>query len=580
VNAIAKFWQLAVRFPRSLAAAWLLITLEALMAGATVLVMAPLADLLLERPESQWLGITRKIRSLIEYMGVSFTLTSVTMLMWVSMLMGSVTSVYLRNSTTKIKLKLVRHFIKEAYESMFAASWEFFPRVKKGGLINTFMREINKVGTAFQTMATMLSGIVKISATVATPLWIEPVLVAVCVAGIAIVLIPFLLFGRMSYGIGQQNLSSSKKYSSFVRESLDGAKEVLAYGRARDTTNAVLSKYDDYAATTVKSEYLRMMLSQMYEPVGLLVIIAMLHIAQKQNIAVAGLSVVLWGMLRVIPLFKQLILQKHQMNNLLPSYDNLLKLLERARQHRDDTGNLPFEGLNDEIQVRDVTYTYGREQIVLDRASLSIRKGEVVAIMGDSGSGKSTLVDIIIGLLVPGQGEVRIDGVPLREYDQSTWRQRIGLVTQKPNLFDRSIRENLLWSTPEATEEEVWEACRLAGAEVFIRELPRQLDTKIGDNAVRLSGGQAQRLALARALVRKPELLILDEATNALDLATERDIVNRVYALRGKMTILVVTHRPSTSRNADAIYVLDRGRILKERAPGTVIAVDNPGRRV
>jgi ABC-type multidrug transport system fused ATPase/permease subunit len=566
--AIRKFWGLAASMPRALAVSVTLIAMDALFIGFSVMFMAPLADLLLERPESQWIAITRKTRDAIEFLGLDFTLLSVAGLMWLSMLLASISSIFVRITTARIKQQVIRRQLSESYQAMEDVSWEFFVHLRKGRVINTFMREINKIGTAFHSAALLVANFVRIGATIAVPLWVEPVLVAVCVAGTVVALFPFLLLGRFNYAAGKHNVETSRKYSSLIKESLDGAKDVLAYGRQRHTREAVLAQYDKYAVSAVRSDYINYLASQLYEPVGLLVIVVMLYVSRRYGVVVTELSVVLWGMLRTVPLLKQLLQYKHTLDNLLPSYEQIQKLLRNAERYRCANGARRFEGLKEEIAVRNLTYAYGGNRPSLEDVSLVIRKGQVAAIVGESGSGKSTLLDIIVGLLTPGGGEVLVDGVPLQEYERGTWRERIGLVVQKPVLFDLTIRENLVWSNPEASEDDLWEACRLAGADGFVRELPRQLDTEVGENGIKISGGQAQRLALARALVRRPDLLILDEATSALDLETERDIIDRVYALRARMTVLVVTHRPSTIRDADVVYVLERGRVVEQRVGG------------
>ncbi|MDP9439524.1 MAG: ATP-binding cassette domain-containing protein, partial [Actinomycetota bacterium] len=194
---------------------------------------------------------------------------------------------------------------------------------------------------------------------------------------------------------------------------------------------------------------------------------------------------------------------------------------------------------------------------------LAIRAGETTAIVGPSGAGKSTVADVVRGLVVPVRGRVLVDGTPLRAGMMRSWRGQIGYVAQDTFLFHDTVRANLLWARPDADDEEIRAALRSAAAEEFVRELPDGMDTILGDRGVRLSGGERQRLALARALLRQPQLLILDEATNALDSENEKRIQKSIEQLHGRMTILTITHRISTIRNADVIHVLERGRLVE-----------------
>ena len=188
----------------------------------------------------------------------------------------------------------------------------------------------------------------------------------------------------------------------------------------------------------------------------------------------------------------------------------------------------------------------------------------MVAVVGKSGAGKSTLIDMVMGFNPPSKGEIKIDDSVLSEFDIVSLRQRIGYVPQESILFNLSIRDNMLWANEKADESDIWEACKLANADQFIEGFPNSLDTIVGDRGVRLSGGQAQRIALARAILRKPDLLILDEATSALDSEAERSIQTAIEKIAKKTTILAVAHRLSTVARADYIYLLEEGSVAEE----------------
>lgn len=194
-----------------------------------------------------------------------------------------------------------------------------------------------------------------------------------------------------------------------------------------------------------------------------------------------------------------------------------------------------------------------------------------VALVGRSGGGKTTLLDIMSGVLTPDDGEALINGTPLSEYDLNSYRQRIGVVPQESTFFHDTIEANLRIAKPGATETELWDVLVAAHADEFVQERPEGLAAIVGDQGLRLSGGQRQRLALARALLRNPDILLLDEPTSAMDVQTELAIRETLRRLRGQVTIVLVTHRQEMAGDADVIYTVSEGIVKPlERVPGHV----------
>jgi subfamily B ATP-binding cassette protein MsbA len=195
----------------------------------------------------------------------------------------------------------------------------------------------------------------------------------------------------------------------------------------------------------------------------------------------------------------------------------------------------------------------------------------MTAVVGGSGAGKSTLLYLLARLYDPTAGEIRVDGVPLPELDLAAWRSRLAFAGQDLELMGDTVRANIAFGRSGATLDEIVAAARQGDAHGFISELPQGYDTRIGERGLRLSAGQRQRIGLARALVRKPEILILDEATNALDSLSERVIQHALEQLAGNLTMIVVAHRLSTIRLANHVIVLDEGRLVEQGPPDTLL---------
>ncbi len=227
-----------------------------------------------------------------------------------------------------------------------------------------------------------------------------------------------------------------------------------------------------------------------------------------------------------------------------------------------DEGKLTLPPISQQLNFSNVSFSYeGANEPSLDRVNLTVRVGEVVALVGASGSGKTTLVNLVPRFYRPSEGQVTIDGMDIRLVDRSSLRRQIGIVSQETVLFDDLIRNNIAYGRPDATEEQIIEAARAAYAWEFIERLPHGLDTFVGENGLKLSGGQRQRLAIARAILRDPPILILDEATSALDSESEKLVQQALANLMKGRTTLVIAHRLSTVQHADRLVVMQRGHI-------------------
>lgn len=248
----------------------------------------------------------------------------------------------------------------------------------------------------------------------------------------------------------------------------------------------------------------------------------------------------------------------------LAALGRVFELLDAVPEDIDDTGKISVERIRGSIEFQDVSFSYDGKTPVLKNISFRVESGQSVAIVGPSGSGKSTLISLILQLYKPSSGRILIDGRDVRDLQLRTLRERIGIVSQDVLLLDDTIYNNICYGCPQATDEQVRAAARMACAEDFILALPDGYMTKVGERGVKLSAGERQRISIARVLIKNPDLLILDEPTAALDPITERAIKQTLQLFVSAKTVFIIAHRLSTVISASKILVLNGGRIIQE----------------
>jgi subfamily B ATP-binding cassette protein MsbA len=254
----------------------------------------------------------------------------------------------------------------------------------------------------------------------------------------------------------------------------------------------------------------------------------------------------------------------------LAAANRILPIIDIKNKINSNEKGLPLQVSNGNIEFKNISFKYESyndvtsKNNVLKNINLKVQSGKMTSLVGHSGAGKSTILNLIPRFYDPSSGKIYIDGQPIHEVKLSTLRKNISLVSQDTTLFDDTIRNNILYANLDATEEEVHEAAKLSFASEFIDKLPEKFNTIIGENGVRLSGGEKQRLSIARAMLKKSQIILLDEATSSLDAEIEDKIQEAINFLTKNRTTVVIAHRLSTILNSDKIYVIDNGSVIAE----------------
>jgi ABC-type multidrug transport system fused ATPase/permease subunit len=303
---------------------------------------------------------------------------------------------------------------------------------------------------------------------------------------------------------------------------------------------------------------------------GALLLSAIQFVLQDATHAIATLAIFLAAGSRIAPAALRIQQGALQMKSSLGVSLPTLELIERLKGHKAETyfmnktNSDNYLGFKAEIALEKVSFRYPNSpEKTIDDVSLKIAEGKIACLVGPSGAGKTTLVDLILGVIAPSSGNVLVSGVsPLDSIKK--WEGAIAYVPQDVTIINGSILENVClgYNTDEIELEKVWNAIRLAELEEYVKSLPNGLNTQVGERGTKISGGQRQRLGIARALSTSPKILVLDEATSSLDGQTESDIANSIQALKGEVTVITIAHRLSTVRSADVVLYLDKGSLI------------------
>lgn len=338
---------------------------------------------------------------------------------------------------------------------------------------------------------------------------------------------------------------------------------IRAFGQEERAFNSYMGVTSDYLSAQANSSLLTAALGPVQRTFSLVLIFTVLF-AYYSATSLGGQALLtmlvpfLFVLIRLNGPLSALNMQRASLSQAQPYVTSLLDFLDRPEERE---GGLKPEKLK-ALRFENVSFRYG-DAVILSNINLEIRRGEFVGLVGPSGAGKTTLANLVCGFAKATSGHILLNSSDFTALDLKAWRRKIALVPQRPYLFDGTIAENIRYGRPSATDNEIKEAARLAGAETFISGMPSKYDSAVGEGGSLLSGGQIQRIAIARALLTEPDLLILDEATSAQDTQAENVIRETVEGLRGKITIIVIAHRLSSVVYADRIAVMNQGMIAE-----------------
>ncbi|RYC00758.1 ABC transporter ATP-binding protein [Nocardioides ganghwensis] len=456
----------------------------------------------------------------------------------------------------------------------------YFDKQPRGELLSRVTNDIDNISqTLQQTMSQMLNSLLTVLAVLAMMFWISPVLAMVALVSVPISMYVTGAVMKRSQGLFIQQWRRTGTLNAHIEETFSGHAIVKVFGRQAEAERVFAEQNDELYRASYGAQFVSGLIMPIMMFVGNLnyVVIAVLG-----GLRVASGTMSLGDVQAFIQYsrqFTQPLTQVASMLNLLQSgvasAERVFELLDAEEETPEATGRpASAADARGEVRFEDVSFSYDPERPLIEHLSLVAEPGHTVAIVGPTGAGKTTMVNLVMRFYDPQSGRILVDGVDIASVPRADLRGRIGMVLQDTWLFAGTIRDNIAYGRPDATEEQVLEAARATFVDRFVHSLPDGYDTMIDEDGSNLSAGERQLITIARAFLKDPALLILDEATSSVDTRTELLLQHAMAALRSDRTSFVIAHRLSTIRDADLILVMEDGSIVEQGSHDELLVAD------
>ncbi|MGL4617610.1 MAG: heterocyst formation ABC transporter subunit HepA [Chroococcidiopsis sp.] len=478
--------------------------------------------------------------------------------------------VYLGNFTTTLaELNLSNCIRQRIFDQFQKLSLSFFLKKRAGELINNIYGEANQLRLAVGVTSIVISRSFTLLVYTISMFWLSWQLTVISILMFVLLAIGLSTLVKRVREASFEAVTSTHNFMSMVMEYITGIRTVQVFAAYDFEFQRFNKATTELMRTHAKSAAAAALVQPITEAVASTILLVMLIAAVAVFVAsgrleIASLLAFLFVLLRTAPVVAQINAAWAHVNSFQGSLNSIKQLLKTDDKPYLQNGTVQFSGLKQCIEFVAVDFAYNPHQLVLQDITLTMKRGQMTALVGASGAGKSTIADLLPRFYDPTRGKILIDGVDLQDFDINTLRRKIAMVSQDTFIFNTSVRNNIAYAMEDVDEAAIQKAAQLANALEFIQNLPKGFDTQLGDRGVRLSGGQRQRIAIARALLRNPEILILDEATSALDSEAERLIQESIEQLAVGRTVIAIAHRLSTIVRADKVVVLEQGRIVEQ----------------
>ena len=467
------------------------------------------------------------------------------------------------------------------YSHLQRMSHRFFTTSKQGDIITRMTSDIGGVQSVLTgTWTSILQNFATLTVALVTMYTKSPLLATIGIVVVPLFILPTKRVGKRRWEITLESRKHNDDINQILNETLSVSGQLLS--KLFVTENYEFDRYQEANKQMIRLNIKESMAGKWFRVVinvftnigpMLIYLVGGILIIEYGNtdLTIGDITVMVALLGRMYGPVNSLLNIQVDMIRSMALFDRIFEYFDLPVEIDNDPQALRPESFAGELAFEEVSFHYDPDQSILNNVSFELKPGSSVAIVGPSGAGKSTIINLIPRLYDVTGGRIRLDGVDIRKLDLAFLRQHIGVVTQDTYLFNGTIRENLLYAKPDATQAEIEQACREANIHAFISGLPKGYDTVVGNRGMKLSGGEKQRLSIARIILRKPGLIIFDEATSSLDSISEHAIQEAIEPILAKSTSLIIAHRLSTILSADEILVLEKGKIVERGDHETLV---------
>ena len=512
-------------------------------------------------------------RAALDAAGMDVTVGAIFVLVFVLIAFRAILRMAAAGAANRATTGYYKRQYDEMTDAYLRSDWRFLVGRRSGDVLNIVLSEVPKSTQLLSASLAITMGAMSALIYIVLALLISPVAVGLFVAAFAVLLLVLWPVLRLIRRWSADIIPLQGRVAQRLHEILGGTKVIKSLGVEERVHRGIRTNSARVRSLQFRSGVLKEITGGL--ELGILVSLAVLFVLVQGGLAQLGEAGVIAVILFRLSQRAQVVVgYVGQVAAGLPSAGAVTGMLSDLKRHTSARGleRVPeFESL----RFEDVGFAYEPGIDVLAGLDLEVRRGEFLGVVGESGTGKTTLVDLMLGLLRPTSGRITISETDLQTIDPTLWRKRIGYVSQEPFLFNDTVRSNITAFRDGITDSDVVWAAGLAQAHEFILRLSQGYDHRTGDRGATISGGERQRLALARALVTMPDILLLDEATSSLDSHAEREFQEALEAVRGQFTIIAVAHRLSTVVRADRVIVLDHGRLVESGPPADLLERDD-----